>query len=87
MMTPPSGCIGSFLSIQTYIIDNFTLHAASALAAGASLRSLAGFGFPLFAEAMFSKLGVGGYLACFPSLFYLVLLSIESDHLSLRVAG
>lgn len=41
------------MSIQTYLVDNFTLHAASALAAGASLRSLAGFGFPLFASESF----------------------------------
>jgi len=48
-----------FQAIQTYIIDAFTLHAASALAATACLRSLAGFGFPLFAPAMFEKLGYG----------------------------
>ncbi|KAI0368400.1 MFS polyamine transporter [Pilatotrama ljubarskyi] len=48
-----------FLSIQTYIIDAFTLHAASALAALAFFRSMAGFGFPLFAPAMYSALGYG----------------------------
>jgi len=39
--------------------DAFTLHAASALAAVSFLRSLAGFGFPLFAPAMYNALGYG----------------------------
>ncbi|KAA1478673.1 MFS polyamine transporter [Dentipellis sp. KUC8613] len=47
------------LSLQSYIIDTFTLFAASALAASTFLRSLAGFGFPLFAPAMFHSLGYG----------------------------
>ncbi|KAI5120744.1 hypothetical protein M0805_007818 [Coniferiporia weirii] len=49
----------NYQSIQTYIIDSFTLHAASALAAVSFLRSLAGFGFPLFAPAMYDALGYG----------------------------
>ncbi|KAG6910339.1 hypothetical protein DXG01_011407 [Tephrocybe rancida] len=53
------GLILLFQSIQTYVVDAFTLHAASALAAVSCLRSLAGFGFPLFAPAMFHKLGYG----------------------------
>ncbi|KAF9560806.1 MFS general substrate transporter [Agrocybe pediades] len=58
------GCVGCglvliFQSIQTYVIDSFTLYAASALAAVSFLRSLAGFGFPLFAPAMYHKLGYG----------------------------
>ncbi|KAF8900739.1 MFS polyamine transporter [Gymnopilus junonius] len=57
-------CIGAglilvFQSMQTYVVDAFTLHAASALAAVSCLRSLAGFGFPLFANAMYNKLGYG----------------------------
>ncbi|KAI0077547.1 MFS polyamine transporter [Panus rudis PR-1116 ss-1] len=54
-----AGVILNFQSIQTYVIDTFTLHAASALAAVAFLRSLAGFGFPLFAPAMYKALGYG----------------------------
>ncbi|KAJ8585549.1 MFS general substrate transporter [Rhizopogon salebrosus TDB-379] len=54
-----AGMILSFQCIQTYIVDTFTLHAASALAAAACLRSLAGFGFPLFAPAMYGALGFG----------------------------
>ena len=44
-----AGNILNFQSIQTYVIDSFTLHAASAMAAVSFLRSLCGFGFPLFA--------------------------------------
>jgi len=53
------GMILNFQSIQAYVIDVFTLHAASALAAVFCLRSLAGFGFPLFAPAMYAALGYG----------------------------
>uniref|UniRef100_A0A8H8CER2 Major facilitator superfamily (MFS) profile domain-containing protein n=1 Tax=Psilocybe cubensis TaxID=181762 RepID=A0A8H8CER2_PSICU len=48
-----------FQGVQTYVVDTFTLYAASALAAVNTLRSLAGFGFPLFAPAMYAKLGYG----------------------------
>ncbi|KAM5544558.1 hypothetical protein V8D89_001456 [Ganoderma adspersum] len=63
-----AGIILNFQGIQTYVIDAFTLHAASALAAVTFLRSLAGFGFPLFAPAMYNALGYGKgdtILACF----------------------
>ncbi|KAG5734269.1 hypothetical protein E4T56_gene20574 [Termitomyces sp. T112] len=53
------GMILLFQSIQTYVVDTFTLHAASALAAVSCLRSFAGFGFPLFAPAMYNSLGYG----------------------------
>jgi MFS family permease len=55
-------CIGgimSFQCIQTYLVDTYTRYAASALAAAVVLRSLAGFGFPLFAPYMYSALGYG----------------------------
>ncbi|RPD55141.1 MFS polyamine transporter [Lentinus tigrinus ALCF2SS1-7] len=54
-----AGMILNFQSIQTYIIDAFTLHAASALAATNFFRSLAGLGFPLFAPSMYNALGYG----------------------------
>ncbi|PPQ78471.1 hypothetical protein CVT25_011866 [Psilocybe cyanescens] len=54
-----AGMILVFQGIQTYVVDTFTLHAASALAAVSTLRSLAGFGFPLFAPSMYAKLGYG----------------------------
>lgn len=49
----------TFQAIQTYVVDAFTLHAASALAAVSCLRSLAGFAFPLFAPQMYATLGYG----------------------------
>ena len=45
--------------MQTYVIDIYTLYTASGLAAGMTLRSLAGFGFPLFAPNLYSALGYG----------------------------
>ncbi|KAK6341422.1 hypothetical protein TWF696_008498 [Orbilia brochopaga] len=54
-----AGSIMGFQSIQTYIIDTYTRYAASAVASITVLRSLAGFGFPLFAPAMYNKLGYG----------------------------
>lgn len=54
-----AGTITNFQSIQTYVVDAFTLYAASGLAAVSCLRSLAGFGFPLFAPEMYKALGYG----------------------------
>ncbi|KAF7312747.1 MFS polyamine transporter [Mycena indigotica] len=54
-----AGIILNFQSIQMYVVDVFVLHAASALAAASCLRSLCGFGFPLFAQAMYKHLGYG----------------------------
>ncbi|KAF8917458.1 MFS polyamine transporter [Mucidula mucida] len=54
-----AGMILNFQSMQTYVVDAFTLFAASALAAVSCFRSLAGFGFPLFAPAMYNALGYG----------------------------
>lgn len=54
-----TGTIVSFQCMQTYMVDTYTRFAASALAAGAFLRSLAGFGFPLFAPDMYSTLHYG----------------------------
>lgn len=51
-----AGIILSFLSIQTYAVDAFRLYAASAVAAIMCCRSLAGFGFPLFAPALVGRL-------------------------------
>ncbi|KAJ7593505.1 MFS polyamine transporter [Mycena floridula] len=48
-----------FQSMQIYVADSYTLYAASALAAVSTLRGIAGFGFPLFAPAMYQSLGYG----------------------------
>ncbi|KAF7356179.1 MFS polyamine transporter [Mycena venus] len=54
-----AGIIVTFQAMQIYVVDAFPLYAASALAAVSFLRSLCGFGFPLFAPAMYMKLGYG----------------------------
>jgi len=54
-----AGTILNFICIQTYVVDAFSTHAASALASITFLRSLAGFGFPLFAPTMYTALGYG----------------------------
>ncbi|MCJ1281917.1 hypothetical protein MMC26_001240 [Xylographa opegraphella] len=51
--------IGFQLPIQTYLVDAFTAHAASALAANTVLRSLVGALLPLAGPTMYAKLGLG----------------------------
>ena len=53
------GSIICFQCIQTYLVDSYTRYAASAVGAAAVLRSLFGFGFPLFAPYMYARLGYG----------------------------
>lgn len=53
------GAIAGFQCVQTYLVDAYTRFAASAIAAATVLRSLAGFGFPLFAPDMYEALGYG----------------------------
>ncbi|TRX96546.1 hypothetical protein FHL15_002448 [Xylaria flabelliformis] len=49
----------SFQCLQTYLVDSYTRYAASAVSAGTVFRSLAGFGFPLFAPSLYGRLGYG----------------------------
>lgn len=68
------------MSIFGYLIDAYTVYAASVLAANSVLRSLFGFGFPLFTSYMYDSLGIHWAssipaflaLACVPApfLFY-----------------
>lgn len=53
------GTIIGFQCVQGYIVDSYTQYAASAVGALTVLRSLAGFGFPLFAPALYKTLGYG----------------------------
>lgn len=53
------GMIIAFQCIQSYMIDTYMRYAASAQAAVSFLRSVAGFGFPLFAPYMYSALSYG----------------------------
>ncbi|KAM0553169.1 hypothetical protein ACHAPJ_007456 [Fusarium lateritium] len=46
-----------FHSIFNYLIDSYTIYAASVLAANAVLRSLFGAAFPLFTKQMYDNLG------------------------------
>lgn len=54
-----AGACTGFTCIRLYLVDTYTQYAASAIAATFVLRSLAGFGFPLFAPAMYRALGYG----------------------------
>ena len=54
-----AGTIVGFQCIQTYLVDAYTRWAASAIGAATVLRSLAGFGFPLFAPYMYNALDYG----------------------------
>ncbi|GAP85972.2 putative major facilitator superfamily transporter [Rosellinia necatrix] len=49
----------SFQCLQTFLVDTYTRYAASAVSAGTVFRSLAGFGFPLFAPSLYARLGLG----------------------------
>lgn len=54
-----AGAICCFQAMQTYIIDSYTRYAASGIAAAVVMRSLCGFGFPLFANKLYDSLGYG----------------------------
>ncbi|OLN95779.1 putative transporter C1529.01-like protein 1 [Colletotrichum chlorophyti] len=54
-----AGVIIGFQCIQGFLVDTYTLNAASAVAAATVLRSLAGFGFPLFAPSLYETLDYG----------------------------
>ncbi|KAF5639070.1 hypothetical protein F52700_4239 [Fusarium sp. NRRL 52700] len=75
------GMVLVFLSIMNYLVDGYTIFAASVLAANSILRSLFGAAFPLFTVQMYDNLGLHWAstvpaflaLACvpFPYLFYI----------------
>ena len=47
------------MPVQTYLVDAFTVHAASATAANTVLRSLVGALLPLAGPKMYDTLGLG----------------------------
>lgn len=53
------GMILILMSIQTYLVDTYTIHAASAIAASTVLRSLAGALLPLCGLQVYDALGLG----------------------------
>lgn len=68
-----------FTAVFSYLIDAYTIYAASALAANTVLRSLFGAAFPMFTKQMYDKLGTQWAsslpaflaLACIPVPFVL----------------
>lgn len=74
------GMLVAFMCIQTYLIDAFTIYAASAVAANTVLRSIFGAFLPLAGLDMYAALGLGwgnsllGFIALalipIPGLFY-----------------
>ena len=75
-----AGLVLVFLALLTYLIDSYTVFAASVLASNSVLRSLFGAAFPLFTTYMYKDLGLHWAssipaflaLACVPApvLFY-----------------
>lgn len=53
------GILAGMMTIQTYLVDAFTLHAASAIAANTVLRSIFGAVLPLCGLDMYDALGLG----------------------------
>lgn len=53
------GLLATFMPINVYLVDAYTIHAASALAASTVLRSLAGAFLPLAGPKMYAALGLG----------------------------
>ena len=53
------GLLATFMPIQTYLVDAFTIYAASAIAASTVLRSLMGAFLPLAGPKLYAKLGLG----------------------------
>jgi len=53
-----AGLVLIFLGIMNYLIDSYTIFAASVLAANSVLRSLFGAAFPLFTSQMYANLGI-----------------------------
>ncbi|KAK3504729.1 major facilitator superfamily domain-containing protein [Neurospora crassa] len=72
------GLVMVFLSLMGYLIDSYTIFAASVLAANSVLRSLFGAAFPLFTTYMYADLGIHWAstipaflaLACVPFPFF-----------------
>ncbi|KAK2608941.1 hypothetical protein QQS21_002517 [Conoideocrella luteorostrata] len=52
------GCVLVILPVINYLIDSYTIYAASVLAAAAIFRSVVGAVFPLFTNQMYEALGI-----------------------------
>lgn len=60
------GTVLVFISLFSYLLDAYTIYAASVLAAGAMLRAFIGAAFPLFTTQMFHSLGIH-WASCIPT--------------------
>lgn len=72
------GMMMVFLPVLNYLVDAYTIYAASAVAANSSVRSVFAAAFPLFAKPMYENLGIHWAssliaflaLACVPLPFF-----------------
>jgi MFS family permease len=64
------GCVLVILPIVNYLIDSYTIYAASVLAAAAIFRSVVGAMFPLFTTQMYHNLGIH-WASSFPAFLAL----------------
>jgi MFS family permease len=64
------GTLAIFMPVQTYLIDAFELHAASASAANTVLRSLLGAFLPLAGPGLYAALGQGWGTRCWGLLLW-----------------
>lgn len=55
-----TGTLLVFSSVFTYVVEAYPVYAASAMAANSFVRSCFAAAFPLFADAMYNKLGFAG---------------------------
>ena len=53
------GMMGVYMSVQVYLVDAYSAHAASVTAANAVLRSILGAVIPLFGLELYDALGLG----------------------------
>lgn len=60
------GMVLVFLGVINYMVDSYTIYAASVLAANSALRSLFGAAFPLFTTYMYHNLGIH-WASCIPA--------------------
>ncbi|KAK9258671.1 major facilitator superfamily domain, general substrate transporter [Lipomyces tetrasporus] len=64
------GCVLVILPMMNYLIDSYTIYAASVLAAAAIFRSVVGAVFPLFTTQMYHNLGIH-WASCVPAFMTL----------------
>lgn len=69
------GCVMLFLPCLNYLIDAYTIYAASVLAANSAMRSIFGAVFPLFTSQMYENLGLH-WAASVPAFLALVCVPI-----------